>query len=176
MFVCFLNSGPSVFSPFTCSLAVMITWRPGWQLIVQWTKAIIWTSDGPVYLRIYASLSLDMLNSQIACIHNWIGIGLRNWWGHILLSIFVKVTTFLSLWRITLQWRHNGHHGVSNHLHSTVCSTICLSYHQRKNWRPVDFPHKWPVTRKTFPWNYVIMIWMLGHVTKYGLTIDVLYL
>ena len=68
-----------------------------------------------------------------------------------------------------LLWRRNGHDGVSNHqLHD------CLSVHsdadQRKHQSsaslafvrvthrgPVNFPHKWPVTRKTFPFDDVIM-------------------
>ena len=77
-----------------------------------------------------------MSNNQMACIHNWIVIDLRDWWGHILLSIFVKVTTFSSLRSITLQWCHNDHHGVSNHLHSTVCLNVYLNYHQRQT-KPV---------------------------------------
>ena len=69
-----------------------------------------------------------------------------------------------------LQWRHNKHHGVSIHLHLTVYSTVCISKHQRNHhslrywlfvrgihWRPVDSPHKGPVTCKTFPWNVIIV-------------------
>ena len=52
-----------------------------------------------------------------------------------------------------------------------VYSTVCLGANQRKHqssasltfvrWihrRPVYFPHKWPVTRKTFLFNDVIMV------------------
>ena len=69
------------------------------------------------------------------------------------------------------QWRHNDHHGVSNHLPSIVCATVCLSWHQRKHqsprsWpfvrgmrrSPVNSPQKGPVTRKMFPYDDVIMI------------------
>ena len=28
--------------------------------------------------------------------------------------------------------------------------------------RPVNFPHKWPVTRKMFPFDDVIMLWANG--------------
>ena len=67
-----------------------------------------------------------------------------------------------------LQWRHNEHDGVSNH---PPRDTIVYSgANQRKQqsfaslafvwgshrW-PVNFPHKWPVTRKKFPFDDVIM-------------------
>ena len=53
-----------------------------------------------------------------------------------------------------------------------VYSTVYLCADQRKQqssaslafvwgihrW-PVNFPHKWPVTRKMFPFDYVIMVW-----------------
>ena len=42
----------------------------------------------------------------------------------------------------TLQWRHDDHDSVSNH--------------QPHGW-PVNFPHKWPVTRKMFSFDDVIM-------------------
>ena len=69
----------------------------------------------------------------------------------------------------TLQWRHNYHHVVSNHLQSYACSTVGLSIKKVKarvtgpllwgihRW-PVDFPfNKGPDTRKTFPLHDVIM-------------------
>ena len=63
----------------------------------------------------------------------------------------------------SLQWRHNGHDGVSNHQpHSTVYSgadqrkrqsSVSLAF-----WRGIHRgPHKWPVTRKMFPFDDVIM-------------------
>ena len=67
----------------------------------------------------------------------------------------------------TSQWRHNDHHGVSNHLPSIVCATVCLSKHQSPRYwpfakgmhrSPVNSPHKGPVTWKMFPYDDVIMI------------------
>ena len=70
----------------------------------------------------------------------------------------------------TSQWRHNGRHGVSNH-QPHDCSLNRLSgADQRKHqssaslalvrgihrW-PVNSPHKWPVTRKKFLFDDVIM-------------------
>ena len=70
----------------------------------------------------------------------------------------------------TLQWRHNGLDSVSNHQPrkcllsrlirrrskkiSKLCVTgPCAGIHRR----PVNFPHKGPVTRKMFPFDDVIM-------------------
>ena len=80
---------------------------------------------------------------------------------------------------VTLQWRHNGCDGVSNH-QPHHCLLNCLfrrrsQKHQSSaslafvreihRW-PVNFPHKWPVTRNMFPFNDVIMKlehWYLSH-------------
>ena len=67
-----------------------------------------------------------------------------------------------------LYWRHNGCDDVSNH--QIVYSTVYSGTDQRKHqssaslafvrgihrW-PVNSPHKWPVTRKMFPFDDVIM-------------------
>ena len=60
-----------------------------------------------------------------------------------------------------LQWRHNGHDGVSNHKLHIVYSSVYSGPDKRKhqssaslafvwgiNRWPVNCPHKWPVTRK----------------------------
>ena len=75
-----------------------------------------------------------------------------------------------------LQWRHNGRDSVSNHQ-----SHDCLlnRYSDADQWKhqssaslafvrgihrwPVNSPHKWPVTRKMFPFDDVIM-----HLASYG--------
>ena len=44
-----------------------------------------------------------------------------------------------------LQWRHNEHHGVSNH----------------QQWWPVDSPQEGPVTRKMFPLDDVIVAYKM---------------
>ena len=67
---------------------------------------------------------------------------------------------------------------------ATVCSTDCPGAHQRKHqssaplafvrgihrW-PVDSPHKWPVTRKMFPYDGVVII----YVAHYGHTAGEIY-
>ena len=71
---------------------------------------------------------------------------------------------------VSLQWRHNGHDGVSNHqLHDCLLNRLfrcrskktsklrvaglCWGIHQ---W-PVNSPHIGPVARKVFPFDDVIM-------------------
>ena len=71
---------------------------------------------------------------------------------------------------LTLEWRHNGRDGVSNHQphhcllnrlfrrgskkhQSSASLAFVLGIHR---W-PVNSPHKWQVTRKMFPFDDVIM-------------------
>ena len=65
---------------------------------------------------------------------------------------------------ITLQWRHNGRDGVSNHQPYDCLLTLLLRRRSKKTSKPRvtglcagNSPHKWPVTRKTFPFDDVIM-------------------
>ena len=71
---------------------------------------------------------------------------------------------------LTWRWRYNGHDGISKHqphiIYSTVYSGADQSKHQSSTslafvWGihrgPVNSPHKWPVTRKMFPFDDVIM-------------------
>ena len=69
-----------------------------------------------------------------------------------------------------LQWRHNGHDSISNHQPQDCLlnrsfrrrskktsklrvTGLCAVFHRG----PVNSPHKWPVTRKMFPFDDVIM-------------------
>ena len=81
----------------------------------------------------------------------------------------------------TLQWRHNGHDGVSNHQpHDCFLnrysdadqrkhqSSAPLAFVRRIHRGSVNSPHKGPVTRKMFPFDDVIMWWIklctrMGH-------------
>ena len=71
----------------------------------------------------------------------------------------------------TLQWRHNGHDNVSNHQprdcllnrlfrrisKKTSKLTASLAFVRGIHRTPGNSPHKWPVTRKMFPFHDVIM-------------------
>ena len=64
----------------------------------------------------------------------------------------------------SLQWRHNGHDGISNHQpHDCLLSRLFRNRSKKTSklsvtgqW-PVNSPHKWSVTRKMFPFDDVIM-------------------
>ena len=59
---------------------------------------------------------------------------------------------------MSLQWRHNGCDGVSNHqVKKTHQSSASLAFVRGIHRWPVNSPHKWPVTRKMFPFDDVIM-------------------
>ena len=71
-------------------------------------------------------------------------------------------------WDLTLQWRHNGCHGISNHQQLDGLFNYLLKLIFKKKTRygahvrgihrsPVDSPHKWPVTLKVLPLRDVIM-------------------
>ena len=74
--------------------------------------------------------------------------------------------------RVTLQWRHNGRSGVSNH-HPRNCllnrysgtdqikhqTSASFAFVREIHRWPVNSPHKLPVTREMFPFGDAIMIW-----------------
>ena len=84
----------------------------------------------------------------------------------------IKTESNLDMRYNSLQWRYNGHDSVSNHHPHIVYLAIYLGADQRKyqssasltfvrgihRW-PVNSPHKWPVTRKMFPFDDVVMSW-----------------
>ena len=85
--------------------------------------------------------------------------------------------------RETLRWRHNEHDSVSNRQPHDCLLNLYSSADQSKHqssaslafvWEihrgPVNFPHKWPVTRKMFPFDDVIMPYakFLAHTVPRG--------
>ena len=71
----------------------------------------------------------------------------------------------------SLKWRHSERDGVSNHQHHDCLSNGLFRRKSKKTsaalvfvwgihrW-PVNSPHKGPVTRKMFPYDDVIMLWI----------------
>ena len=70
--------------------------------------------------------------------------------------------------KYTLQWRHNGCDGVSNHQPHVCLLNRLFRCRSKKTSKlrvtglcvgnsPVNSPHKWPVTRKMFPFQDAIM-------------------
>ena len=78
--------------------------------------------------------------------------------------------------KFALHWRHNDHDGVSNHQHHGCLLNRLFIRRSKKTSKlrvtglcvgnspgPVTSPHKWPVTRKMFPLDDVIMwLWLCG--------------
>ena len=82
----------------------------------------------------------------------------------------IMPVVFLGKFTFPLHWRHNGRGSVSNHQPHDFYSTVYPGKHQRKHqssaslafvWGihrgPVNSPHKWPVTRKMFPFDDIIV-------------------
>ena len=78
---------------------------------------------------------------------------------------------------LALWWRHNGHDSVSNHqphhcllnrlfgCRSKKTSKLCVTGLCAGNSPgPVNSPHKWPVTRKLFPFDDVIMVSTINRI------------
>ena len=88
-----------------------------------------------------------------------------------------------SFWVSPLQWRHNGHDGVSNN-QPHDCLLKRLFRHRSKKtsklrvigfWAGNYSPHKWPVTRKMFPFDDVIMPFWGAETTIHRVWLIVLY-
>ena len=73
---------------------------------------------------------------------------------------------------VSLQWRHNGSYSVSNHQPHDCLINRLIRRRSKKTLKlrvtgvlwgihrgPVNSPHKWPVTRKMFPFDDVIMLY-----------------
>ena len=59
--------------------------------------------------------------------------------------------------------------GVNQRKHQSSAS---LAFVREIHRGPVNFPHKWPVTRKMFPFDDVIMVFCGIHITKISQEID----
>ena len=88
-----------------------------------------------------------------------------------------------NLERVALQWRHNDHDGVSNYQPHSCLLNRFFGRRSKKTpklrvtglWAgnspgPVNSPHKWPVTRKMFPLDDVIMELVNFCFSKYHIT------
>ena len=85
-------------------------------------------------------------------------------------NMYARAEVAQDVLNLALRWRHNGLDGVSNHQITIVYSIIYSDADQRKHQSSaslvfvrvirrgqVNYPHKWPVTRKMFPFHDVIM-------------------
>ena len=90
---------------------------------------------------------------------------------HLVFHLVFLVVSIDEDWPSSLQWRHNGRDSVSNHQpHDCLLNRLfrCRSKKTSKlrvtgfvrgiHRGPVNSQHKWPVTRKMFPFDDVIMV------------------
>ena len=76
----------------------------------------------------------------------------------------LKCVNHISKRDSSLRWRHDGRDGVSNNqpfiqaqIKENIKSSASLAFVRGIHRWPVNSPHKWPVTRKMFPFDDVIM-------------------
>ena len=91
------------------------------------------------------------------------------WKIQVFMKLFSVVDVSSRMWFSTvapllpLQWRHNGRGGVSNHQPHDCLPNRLFRRRSKKTSKLrvtglcVNSPYKWPVTRKMFPFDYVIM-------------------
>ena len=82
---------------------------------------------------------------------------------------------------VPLRWRHNGRNGDSDHQPHDCLLNRLFRRRSKKTSKlhvtglcagPVNSPHKWPVTRKMFPFDDVIMT-NLGDTRGHGINVNV---
>ena len=108
----------------------------------------------------------------LLCNIYWYARVSRLWWCNLPKDVVLRGMHKLAVY--SLQWRHNGHDGVSNHQPYQCLRNRLFGADQRKHQssaslafvrgihrRPVNSPHKWPVTRKMLPFHDVIMFSIL---------------
>ena len=87
------------------------------------------------------------------------------------MSPCLSITGIIIKWIYSLHWRHNDHDGVSDHQPRGCLLNLLFRSRSKKTSKlrvtglcvgnspgPVNSPHKWPVTRKMFPFDDVIMV------------------
>ena len=94
--------------------------------------------------------------------------------------IIIAVVAVISIW-IALHWRHNDHDDFSNHQPHCCLLNLLFRHRSKKTSKlrvtglcvgnspwPVNSPHKWPVTRRMFPFDDVIMRFGINNMNAYG--------
>ena len=108
-------------------------------------------------------------------LHTYVGGYAKSKRTYIIILMTIKRTLLVC----SLQWRHNGHDSVSNHqphdcllnrlfrrrskkISKLRVTGLCEGIHRS----PVNSPHKWPVTRKMFPFDDVTISYIVHGATQ----------
>ena len=123
----------------------------------------------------YASIKALSVNKALFCTNVLIKVSIETY----------LYGTFSTL--VPLRWRHNGGDSVSNHQPQDCLLNRLFRRRSKKTSKlrvtgpcagrgPVNSTHKWPVTRKMFPFNDVIMASAINILTCGDNTIVSVYL
>ena len=142
--------------------------------LFDWRSAFVWKCsprDGSFVRRIHRSPVVSLKKGQkygILWLYLWLA-----WSGSCPKSrrvdgVFRRALVWFT---VTLEWRHNGLDSVSNHQPHHCLLSRLFGRRSKKTSKlrvtglcagnspgPVNSPHKWPVTRKMFPFDDVIMV------------------
>ena len=111
-------------------------------MVLNRLQAIIWINGGLFYWHMIVSLGLsDLINATWGlhyCMH----------YDDVIMTMLASQITSLTVVYSII------HSGVNQRKHQSSAS---LAFVREIHRGPVNFPHKWPVTRKMFPFDDVIM-------------------
>ena len=130
-----------------------------WNYVIQ--SMVFWTTKSIPWVKIDLVISKRIKikdDHKFGIVHDSVATGIMRLWK--------MVTTP----KLSLQWRHNERDGISNHQRLDCLLNACSGPDQRQyqspaslacvrgihRW-PMNSPHKEPVTRKTFPFDDVII-------------------
>ena len=117
----------------------------------------------------YNKLCWEFYWGMLRCFDKSFIINLSLYWFAITCDHIITIIGQILVSPFSLQWRHNGCDGVSNHQpHDCLLvysgadlrkhqSSASLAFVRGIHWWPVSSPHEWSVTRKMFPFDELIM-------------------
>ena len=128
-----------------------------------------------ICVKTFCTAKMSLKNK--ICLYDYCYTFRPHWTSYMSIGSFIRIYILVqdnpvqSLIYRSLPWRHNGRDRVSNHQpHDCLLSRLSLGRSKKTSKLRVtglcagdlpmtgEFPHKWPVTRKMFPFDDVIMM------------------
>ena len=132
-------------------------------------------------LNVKCDISLFLINQYNISVFARINLGMGSTNERRRYSVTSSSLTEPIPWMIaglSLLWRHNGRDGVSKHQphdcllnQAQINENIKAPRHCFVHRWPINFPHKWPVARKMFPFDDVIMVTSAKFLTSLPVTV-----